>query len=74
MKEIGILMLCSKHMEYESELYDRLYFQSDFNSFHVKNTLGKERKYSIKWPNMPVISLPKFGVVLIMCMQRIHMG
>lgn len=35
-------------MEYENELYERLYFQSDFNSFHIKNTLGKGRKKSIK--------------------------
>jgi len=46
MKEIGIVMLCSKHTEDENELYDRLYFQSDFNSLHVKNTLGKEGKKS----------------------------
>lgn len=46
MKEIGILTLCSKHMEYENEFYARLYFQSDLNSFNVKNILGKD----IKWP------------------------
>lgn len=44
MKEIGILMLFSKHMEYENEFYARLYFQSDLNSFHVKSILGKDIK------------------------------
>lgn len=48
MKEIGILMLCSKPTESKNEKYDELCFQSAFNSFHIKYTLGKEKNNSIK--------------------------
>lgn len=48
MKEIGIVMLCSKHTESKNEKYDGLCFKSAFNYFHVKYALGKEKNNSIE--------------------------